>query len=158
VIVIPGSGGQIQQGPYRDIENAGYIDSIQDDDKLQNGRTNKKESAQVTVEDMMSDKVQDLTRQTGDLELYKYYFKSIGFLPLLVFLFFVFVKVFSGSFSSTKILSHQTESEAKPAQKYGLNGGLMFMELTSVCTSAFISPLALPIAWYTEGIIGRLSC
>lgn len=41
----------------------------------------------------------DLKRRTGDLAVYKYYFKSIGPRNLIVFVLFVVLNVFSGSFS-----------------------------------------------------------
>jgi ATP-binding cassette subfamily C (CFTR/MRP) protein 1 len=41
----------------------------------------------------------DLKRRTGDLAVYKYYLKSIGYRNLIVFVLFVVLNVFSGSFS-----------------------------------------------------------
>jgi hypothetical protein len=48
---------------------------------------------------MANDEEQDLTRQTGDLTVYSYYFKSVGFWKMLIFVFFCFLNVFSSSFS-----------------------------------------------------------
>ena len=41
----------------------------------------------------------DLKRRTGDLAVYKYYLKSIGSRNLIIFVLFVVLNVFSGSFS-----------------------------------------------------------
>jgi ATP-binding cassette, subfamily C (CFTR/MRP), member 1 len=49
--------------------------------------------AEVEVE------ARDLKRRTGDLAVYKYYLKSIGSRNLVIFVLFVVLNVFSGSFS-----------------------------------------------------------
>lgn len=55
----------------------------------------KEKSAQISKENQIS----DLTRTTGDVTVYKYYFQSIGWVNMLVFLLFAAVHVFCSTFS-----------------------------------------------------------
>ncbi|OKL59747.1 hypothetical protein UA08_04922 [Talaromyces atroroseus] len=55
----------------------------------------KEKSGQVSKENQRN----DLTRVTGDVAVYKYYFKSIGLVKTLVFLLFAGVHVFCSTFS-----------------------------------------------------------
>jgi hypothetical protein len=55
----------------------------------------KEKSGQISKENQKS----DLTRATGDVAVYKYYFKSIGSVQALVFLLFTFIHVFCSTFS-----------------------------------------------------------
>ena len=47
----------------------------------------------------ISDEAKDLARQSGDFEIYKYYFRSIGLVDFLIFMFFCFLFAFCSSFS-----------------------------------------------------------
>jgi hypothetical protein len=46
-----------------------------------------------------SNEARDLARQSGDTAVYKYYFNSVGFWYLAVFVFFAEMNVFAGTFS-----------------------------------------------------------
>lgn len=50
-------------------------------------------------------RARDLARASGDMKVYKYYFRSIGTAKLAHFVAFVLLNVFSSSFSR-KLLSH----------------------------------------------------
>lgn len=68
---------------------------------------NRRTMLQEKVEELEPDtskteaeiEAKDLQRKTGDLEVYKYYFKSIGSAKLVVFVVFVLLNVLSSSFS-----------------------------------------------------------
>ena len=47
-----------------------------------------------------TNRLQDLQRQNGDITAYSYYFKSIGAIPIALFIFFVLVNEFADTFSS----------------------------------------------------------
>jgi hypothetical protein len=46
------------------------------------------------------DERRDLARKVGDIAVYRYYYQAIGAKKLIVFVLFVSLNVFSGSFSS----------------------------------------------------------
>ncbi|KAL5316922.1 hypothetical protein ACEPPN_015974 [Leptodophora sp. 'Broadleaf-Isolate-01'] len=54
-------------------------------------------------------RARDLSRESGDTKVYKYYFDSIGAIKLAVFVAFVLLNVFSSSFSRKKL--HETMTE-----------------------------------------------
>ena len=116
---MPGSSRKVQSGLYRDVEHTGLFESVKYDYEHQNEDANKKELAQAAVEDDIPDQVEEFQRQTGNLEVYKYYFQSIGFLPMLIFTLFVSVNVFSGSFSSMRMVAFRTIVGANSIQRYG---------------------------------------
>jgi len=67
------------------------------DDKQEKQQTAKKKAGQT----VKPGEREDLTRQTGDLEVYSYYFKFIGWGLSLFYLVFVFIEVGSTTFSRT---------------------------------------------------------
>ena len=116
---MPGSSRKIHSGLYRDVEHTGLFESIKYDYEHQNEDIDKKELTQAAVEDDIPDKSEKFKRQTGDLKVYKYYFQSIGFLPMLILTLFVSVNVFSGSFSSMRMVFFRTIVGANSIQRYG---------------------------------------
>lgn len=75
---------------------------------LANEETTKEDNDDAKVEQAFlatsefkeSGEALDLKRKTGDLAVYKYYFRSVGLLPMAVFMFFVLVELFAETFSS----------------------------------------------------------
>jgi ATP-binding cassette subfamily C (CFTR/MRP) protein 1 len=110
IIVLSGVNGTIKQGTYEELEKDGTIVSneqlgdgvpLQDQTEPTN---DEKSTTEVDVakelEHELSEEAKDLSRQPGDVAVYKYYLKVIGSWKLLVFLFFVFLNVGSSSFST----------------------------------------------------------
>ena len=108
-MLLPKSGNKIHQGTYNELQ--GEIVGLRWA-KLSNARHTTDAQSQVIAaeepsesmdeklnEIAESDGARDLTRQTGDIEVYKYYFKSIGAVPLSIFFGFVLLNVLSYSFS-----------------------------------------------------------
>jgi ATP-binding cassette subfamily C (CFTR/MRP) protein 1 len=74
------------------------VDEVSDlrDDEVEK----KPHTIDVILDDVaISNEAKDLTRQSGDIEVYKYYFKSIGFQKMAIFIFFCILFAFSGCFS-----------------------------------------------------------
>jgi len=71
-----------------------------DEDKSPERSLSGKDGASIIEATKTNNAAQDLIRKTGDLTVYKYYFKSVGLLPMVIFVFFVLLEVFSGNFSS----------------------------------------------------------
>ena len=68
--------------------------------------------------------VEDLLRKTGDMEVYKYYFQSVGLIPALTFVLFAATTDFGVSFSRKPVhLKTDYFSNAYWSQKFGSNGG-----------------------------------
>ncbi|EED13629.1 ATP-binding cassette transporter, putative [Talaromyces stipitatus ATCC 10500] len=74
----PSSGNDVNEGKAQDREAA-----------------LKRDAAQAAKDD----RLHDLKRATGDWDIYKYYFQSIGWCKLSIFLTFVIVNVFCSTFS-----------------------------------------------------------
>jgi hypothetical protein len=108
VITIPGPCQEIQQGAYREIEESGLLVDLCDDEvSSQESMDNAKDlEANTSPQVKESNEVQDLRRQTGDVTIYKYYLKFVGFFPIVVFVFFVLVQVFSSNFASKSCLKY----------------------------------------------------
>jgi ATP-binding cassette subfamily C (CFTR/MRP) protein 1 len=100
VVIIPGSGKKIQQGKYREIEEAGLIDDLPAEDESPEIASHDKKAPELLTSAATSNKAQELARQTGDITVYSYYFSNVGFFPMFLFVFFVIVNVFSSNFSS----------------------------------------------------------
>ena len=103
VIIIPGRPGQeIQHGKYREIQDSRLLVGLADEE------TSEKAIDDATIENALksppelkeSIEAQDLKRKTGDMTVYSYYFRSVGLLPMVVFMFFVLLEVFAENFSS----------------------------------------------------------
>jgi len=103
-----GANGKIaQQGTYDELrQQDGFIQSILLhpapssnetflDAKNMNGEYTKPSTKEVTVRDQ----AQDLARRTGDMAVYGYYMKSIGWRKATVFAGFAALAVFASSFS-----------------------------------------------------------
>lgn len=103
VIVIPGQGQQIQQGKYRDIEQAGLIEDLPAEDGPPDITSDDKKNPEFIADTAISNKEQELARQTGDLTVYSYYLGHVGFLPMFLFVSFVVLDAFCSNFSSKTI-------------------------------------------------------
>jgi ATP-binding cassette subfamily C (CFTR/MRP) protein 1 len=110
IILLSGTKDAIRQGTYDELEQDG---SIAPREQNMNGThvhdeteptNNEKEIIEVDVAEELelelSEEAKDLSRQPGDVAVYKYYIKAIGYWKLLVFLFFVLLNVGSSSFST----------------------------------------------------------
>lgn len=78
-----------------DTEQSSNEDDV-NEGKGQDREEALKKNAEQAAKD---DKLHDLTRATGDWDIYNYYFRSIGWRKLSTFLAFVIVHVFCSTFS-----------------------------------------------------------
>lgn len=79
----------------------------------------------------------DLARATGDLALYRYYFKAVGVLPSVIFVGFVIVNVFCNSFGRKYFssLPHAPlEVLTNTPQRFGCIGGATLVAARSHST------------------------
>jgi ATP-binding cassette subfamily C (CFTR/MRP) protein 1 len=122
-----GANGQIaQQGTYDKLrQQDGFIQSILLhpapssnetflDAKNMNGDT-KPSTKKATVQDQ----AQDLARRTGDMAVYGYYMKSIGWRKATVFAGFSALAVFASSFSRRLQVSLTTLDATNEYQRSG---------------------------------------
>lgn len=101
-VIVLGPGGTVAQGLPESV-NTDIIDKSQGhEEKHKQKLANEEVSDELNVK---ASKVEaqveagDLDRQTGDLEVYKYYFRHVGWGNLLIFSVFVLINVASASFS-----------------------------------------------------------
>jgi ATP-binding cassette subfamily C (CFTR/MRP) protein 1 len=110
IIILSATDDTNKQGTYEELEEDGSINPgkwdrngshMQEDHKPSE---DEKQDLEVDVaeelEAEISEEAKDLSRQPGDVAVYKYYIKAIGSWKLLVFLFFVLMNVGSSSFST----------------------------------------------------------
>jgi ATP-binding cassette subfamily C (CFTR/MRP) protein 1 len=110
IIILSATDDIIKQGTYDELETDGSIRPEEWDYNVSllqvdhEPSEDKKEEIEVDVfeelEAELSEEAKDLSRQPGDVAVYKYYLKAVGSWKLLVFLFFVLVNVGSSSFST----------------------------------------------------------
>jgi hypothetical protein len=93
--------GRISQSNQWDAESTNIITAVDEEsDPKHNQVENEHRDIDVVTDNIaISDEEKDLTRQSGDVDLYKYYYKTIGFRRFSVFILFCILNVFSGSFS-----------------------------------------------------------
>lgn len=101
-VIVLGPGGTVVQG-LLDPVSTDIIDKRQGyEEKHKHKLSNDEASDELNID---SSKVEaqveawDLDRQAGDIEVYKYYFKQVGWVNLLIFAVFVVINVASASFS-----------------------------------------------------------
>lgn len=71
--------------------------------------TGAKETAALVAK---ANQREDLARSTGDLALYRYYFRAVGVVPSVIFVGFVIINVFCNSFGR-KYFSPTTSRTAR---------------------------------------------
>jgi len=102
LITLLGLDGKVKQGDFKEIEQAGLIEDLPDDDNVSEESLIEDKTEELDLSEPKAEEnneARDLQRQTGDITVYTYYFKSIGFLPLFWFLLFVVITAFSSEFS-----------------------------------------------------------
>jgi ATP-binding cassette subfamily C (CFTR/MRP) protein 1 len=95
-------GDIVQQGDYSSILQSGLSSpslredkGFLDDDIVIEQQDKQKKSKQLTI----ANQIDDLTRRTGDVTTYKYYFNTIGWPKAIVFVSFIVLNVFGATFS-----------------------------------------------------------
>ena len=91
----------MQQGSYEDVKNDDSVTrTLQDETEVTKSEIiiKTEDSKTGSLDKESNEASQDITRQTGDLAVYQYYFKSIGIVSMSMFLFFVTVHVFCSTF------------------------------------------------------------
>ena len=103
MVILSGTDHPVQQGTFAELEHAGALNfastdffgsrDVQEDDQeeLFEGELSELE---------VKEQERDLARKAGDIAIYRYYYSAIGLRRLVVFVLFVCLNVFSGSFSS----------------------------------------------------------
>jgi ATP-binding cassette subfamily C (CFTR/MRP) protein 1 len=101
IVVLGEDGSIIEQGNFEHLNTEqGYVQSLIVEDQAEKSYSNtvsdtvtksKKEAAEKAVEDTSAS---DLLRKTGDLTLYKYYLKSVGWKDGIVILTLTFSSQF----------------------------------------------------------------
>lgn len=84
IIVLSAEGKVAQQGSYQELRSVeGFVHNVSSQERRYDNDIEKKEVPQVgmvstnAVQGPSADQLQDLTRRTGDLSVYRYYFKAI---------------------------------------------------------------------------------
>lgn len=101
-IAVVATDGTIVTGTYKELKRTELTD-------IADGEFKSVEIYQDTFKEPLNEiltdvtdattEAQDLARRSGDLAVYRYYFKSIGATKMLMFVIFVFLNVFCASFS-----------------------------------------------------------
>ncbi len=141
LVILPAADGTIQQGTYEEMKEAGLINiaAYGNVESAYHHKDMPAENLDEKLSKVASEvEARDLARQTGDMAVYRYYFKSIGLAKFLIFVFFVLVYVFSSSFSrkgSVRILLTKAYSMQRP----GSSGGWTSMVVRLHYIPAYIS-------------------
>jgi hypothetical protein len=100
--VLSAVDGTTQQGAYAELHEKGFISTVSRDyaqlQQIQADEPEKDLEAEFS-KIATGEEARDLTRQTGDLTIYQYYFSSVGVVNMLIFFGFVVMNAFSSSFS-----------------------------------------------------------
>lgn len=102
-----GANGHIaQQGTYDELrQQDGFIKSIllhpapSNDEGSHDAKVMNNDIKVSTREAAVRDQARDLARRTGDMAVYAYYMKSVGWQKVMVFASFAALAVFTNSFS-----------------------------------------------------------
>jgi ATP-binding cassette subfamily C (CFTR/MRP) protein 1 len=109
IIILSAAEDTLQQGTYEELERGGSILPGLNDNEMMQISENPTETTddekeileqELADEFEISEEAKDLSRQPGDIAVYRYYLNAIGAWKLLVFLFFVILNVGSSSFST----------------------------------------------------------
>ncbi|RDW80919.1 hypothetical protein BP5796_05617 [Coleophoma crateriformis] len=116
-VIIIGPSGTFKRGTYNELIEDGYLSGGDQEGETDSDVEEESPPEALSEEKMAKigtdERARDLTRKTGDIEVYSYYFKSVGALPMISFVGFVVFHVLSGSFSQiwlkwwSDIESHQ---------------------------------------------------
>ena len=123
--MLSANGEILQQGTYEELKSDESVNAtLQNESELKNTEDDKKvEDFKVKpLTEKSSEEEQDLSRQIGDMAIYRYYFSSVGFINMSAFLFFIIMTVLTTTFSRKYRTSINTY-RANILQKYCLNGG-----------------------------------
>jgi ATP-binding cassette subfamily C (CFTR/MRP) protein 1 len=122
-----GANGQIaQQGTYDKLrQQDGFIQSIllhpapSSNETFLDAKNMNGDTKPSTKEATVRDQAQDLARRTGDMAVYGYYMKSIGWRKATVFAGFSALAVFASSFSRRLQVSLATLDATNEYQRSG---------------------------------------
>ncbi|CAG8971668.1 hypothetical protein HYALB_00003136 [Hymenoscyphus albidus] len=131
-IVVLGQDGTIQQqGSYDHLKGVeGYIQSILFLRRAESNKGDGETSAVVKTSNASlpavgEDATADLRRRTGDFQVYKYYFASVGTSYIMCFLALTIVYVFCFRFSQVWLELWVSASASKPGSRTnGIYGGV----------------------------------
>jgi ATP-binding cassette subfamily C (CFTR/MRP) protein 1 len=117
IVLLGADGKLLAKGNYRELQSGGHLS----EDILQQMQAKKEHKEDSVAPEIVAkvarpskEQIEDLTRRVGDLTVYKYYFKSIGWRPTALFLALAAASAFGQSFSQvwlgwyTKANGHRT--------------------------------------------------
>lgn len=129
--VLLAANGQVKDcGRGEETVSKDLVDVIKSSDKSGTEHKNKLKEPDVTSKAARISEVNelnDLSKPTGDLDVYRYYLKSVGWPKMALFVAFVTMDVFSSSFSSKSSITWQRESLLTNPKTSGSSGGLRLM-------------------------------
>ncbi|MCJ1311333.1 hypothetical protein MMC25_005004 [Agyrium rufum] len=102
ILVLSSDDGSVKQLAASDedakkvLKSAVVTDAAAD---RRNDKASKDDNKEQQVAKVEGVEAIDMSRQTGDLTVYRYYFRSVGAWPLFLFFAFLFIHVFSQAFS-----------------------------------------------------------
>ncbi|TVY44056.1 ABC transporter [Lachnellula occidentalis] len=155
IICLQGDGRISEQGTFKDLNAAeGYVSSFalsppewhfEPETPLKLFDEKAKESILVAPEELKPND-DDLSRRTGDIAVYLYYIKAVGWIPTLIFVIAISAFIFCLSFPSIWVKWWATSNAKAPNEKlgyylgiYGLLGGLAMISLIVSCWQLIIT-------------------
>ncbi|TVY94269.1 ABC transporter, partial [Lachnellula willkommii] len=155
IICLQGNGRISEQGAFKDLNAAeGYVSSFAlppPEWHYEPGTTpksldEKKKENITTSTEVANPNDDDLSRRTGDIAVYLYYIRAVGWIPTLIFVVAVSVFVFCLSFPSIWVKWWATSNAKAPNEKlgyylgiYGLLGGVAMISLIVSCWQLIIT-------------------
>lgn len=149
IICLQNDGKISEQGNFKDLNSEeGYISSFAlpqaewhyEAEKLRKSVDKKSNEGILVAKDATKNVEDDLSRRTGDVSVYLYYIKAVGWVPTLIFVVAISAFVFCLSFPSIWVKWWATSNAQAPNEKlgyylgiYGLLGGLAMISLVVSC-------------------------
>ncbi|KAE8349019.1 P-loop containing nucleoside triphosphate hydrolase protein [Aspergillus coremiiformis] len=132
-IVLGNEGHIIEQGSFKALDLAGgYISSFalglsEQKGALEMPGNSKKTNIQVSSIEEHEDSEMENSKASGDMSIYLYYIKSIGWLPTMIFIIAITAFVFCISFPSIWMNWWASSNEAEPGRHTGYYLGIYAM-------------------------------
>ncbi|UNI23117.1 hypothetical protein JDV02_008955 [Purpureocillium takamizusanense] len=137
-------GGKGDGSIPKELINALKATSSPSADQVEPKEPNAKDRAEEIAE---ANEVSDMNRSEGDLDVYRYYFKSVGWPKTALFVGFVIVDVFCSSFSTIWLKWWAEVDGGQIALYMSVYVALAF--LTSVGTGGYVWSILILISPYT---------
>jgi len=100
VVALPKDGRILQNLHGDDTKPVGLLKLLENPSFPDEQIEKEIRNIDIVLEDVaISNEAKDLARKSGDMNVYKYYLRSVGFVNMSVFVCFCVLNVFCGSFS-----------------------------------------------------------